>query len=128
VVFTDLDPSAPATTSPIIIGQVIRESIGFSGALMSDDISMGALTGTIAERTRAAIAAGCDLVLHCNGRFEEMLAVAEAAPPLDGAAARRTAAALAARRPPVEIDETLARTQFSTLMTRAGTGERMAVS
>src|SRR5262245_4360632 len=67
VVFTDLDPGAPATTSPTIIGQVIRESIGFSGALMSDDISMGALTGSIPERTRAALAAGCDLVLHCNG-------------------------------------------------------------
>src|SRR5215813_1704287 len=59
VVFTDLDPGAPATTSPTIIGQVIRESIGFSGALMSDDISMGALTGSIPERTRAALAAGC---------------------------------------------------------------------
>jgi beta-N-acetylhexosaminidase len=128
VVFTDLDPSAPATTSPTIIGQVIRDSIGFSGALMSDDISMGALTGTIVERTRAAIVAGCDLVLHCNGRFEEMLAVAESSPPLGGAAARRTAAALAARRAPAEIDEAAARTQFSTLMTRAGMGERMAVS
>src|SRR5829696_1305111 len=56
VVFTDLDPSAPATTSPNMIGQVIRESIGFCGVLMSDDISMGALTGTIGGRTRAAIA------------------------------------------------------------------------
>ncbi|MFL5000537.1 MAG: beta-N-acetylhexosaminidase [Xanthobacteraceae bacterium] len=128
VVFTDLDPSAPATTSPIMIGQVIRESIGFCGVLMSDDISMGALTGTIGGRTRAAIAAGCDLVLHCNGRFEEMLAVAEESPLLDGAAARRTAAAIAARRSPSEIDEAAARAEFSALMTRAGTGARMAVS
>jgi beta-N-acetylhexosaminidase len=128
VVFTDLDPSAPATTSPTIIGRVIRESIGFCGALMSDDISMGALTDTIAERTRAAIAAGCDLVLHCNGRFEEMLAVAEQAPPLDGAAARRTAAALAARRSPTDIDETAARAEFCSLMARVGTGARTAVS
>jgi beta-N-acetylhexosaminidase len=128
VVFTDLDPSAPATASPTIIGQVIRESIGFGGALMSDDISMGALSGTIAERTRAALAAGCDLVLHCNGRFDEMLAVAEHAPRLGGACARRTAAALAARRPPAELDEAAARAQFSALMTRAATAARMVVS
>jgi beta-N-acetylhexosaminidase len=128
VVFTDLDPSAPATTSPTIIGQVIRESIGFGGVLMSDDISMGALTGSIAERTRAAIAAGCDLVLHCNGRFEEMLAVAGEAPPLGGAAARRTAAALAARRAPADIDEAAMRAQFSALMMRAGTAAGMVVS
>src|SRR5262249_47716364 len=122
VVFTDLDPGAPATTSPTIIGQVIRESIGFSGALMSDDISMGALTGSIPERTRAALAAGCDLVLHCNGALDEMRAVAEAAPRLAGHSARRAAAALAARRAAAEIDEPAARAEFSALMTRAGAG------
>ena len=60
--------------------QVIRESIGFEGLLMSDDVSMDALSGSIAERTRAAVAAGCDVVLHCNGRMDEMAAVASAVP------------------------------------------------
>src|SRR5262249_3297434 len=72
VVFTALDPGFPATTSTIMIGQVIRGFIGFSGALMSDDVSMGALSGPIAERVRQSLAAGCDLVLHCNGKLAEM--------------------------------------------------------
>jgi len=118
VVFTALDPVAPATNSPIIIEQVIRGSIGFAGALMSDDISMGALTGTIGERTRAAIAAGCDLVLHCNGQLDEMRLVAEAAPTLSGAAERRTVLALASRRAPAAIDHADARGEFSALMGR----------
>src|SRR6202163_1700919 len=66
VVFTALDPELPATTSPTIIAQVIRGFIGFDGLLMSDDISMGALSGTLEDRTRAALAAGCDMALHCN--------------------------------------------------------------
>ena len=64
---------------------------------MSDDISMGALSGSIAERTRASLAAGCDLVLHCNGKIDEMRAVAAEAPELAGEAARRADAALAVR-------------------------------
>jgi beta-N-acetylhexosaminidase len=113
VVFTSLDPTAPATTSATIMRQVIRDSIGFSGALMSDDISMGALTGTIGERTQAAIAAGCDLVLHCNGRLEEMRAVASAAPRLAGVAADRAAAALRMRRAPGAIDTHAAHAELS---------------
>jgi beta-N-acetylhexosaminidase len=70
------------------VRDVIRDSIGFQGLLMSDDISMGALSGSVGERTSAAIAAGCDLVLHCNGEMPEMLAVAAEAPLLAGAAAR----------------------------------------
>jgi beta-N-acetylhexosaminidase len=121
VVFTTVDPTAPATTSPIIITQVIRESIGFSGALMSDDVSMGALTGTIAERTRAALRAGCDLVLHCNGRLDEMRAVAAEAQALSGAAARRTAAALAARKQPSAVDVAAARASFAAMMAERAT-------
>jgi beta-N-acetylhexosaminidase len=83
---------------------------------MSDDISMGALSGSIAERTRAALVAGCDLVLHCNGRLDEMRAVAAEAPELSGAAARRAATALAARRPPSAIDLPAARREFAALM------------
>jgi beta-N-acetylhexosaminidase len=116
VVFTTIDPTAPATTSPTIMRQVIRDSLGFAGALMTDDISMGALTGTIGERTRAALAAGCDLVLHCNGRLDEMRAVAAEAPSLEGDAARRCAAALRMRRPPSDIDPEAMRAEFSTMM------------
>ena len=72
VVFSALDPAQPATTSATIIRQVIRGVIGFQGLLMSDDVSMNALAGSIAERTRAIVNAGCDMVLHCNGKLDEM--------------------------------------------------------
>jgi beta-N-acetylhexosaminidase len=116
VVFTSLDPALPATTSATIIGQVIRGFIGFDGLLMSDDLSMGALSGTLAERTRAALAAGCDMALHCNGDLREMEAVAGAAPELAGQAARRADAALAARRPPMPLDRAAARSEFARMM------------
>ena len=76
VVFSAIDPDAPATTSVTMVQQVIRGLIGFQGLLMSDDVSMGALSGTLAERSRASLAAGCDVVLHCNGDLAEMQAVA----------------------------------------------------
>src|SRR5215813_3942426 len=121
VVFTALDPGLPATTSTIMIGQVIRGFIGFSGALMSDDVSMGALSGPIAERVRQALAAGCDLILHCNGEFTEMQEVAANCPELGGAALQRTARALASRRPPETIDIEAARAEFAQLVSgRAG--------
>jgi len=72
--------------------------------LMTDDISMGALSGSISERARAAFGAGCDILLHCNGRLEEMHAVAAEAPVLAGDAQRRAMAALASRRKPIECD------------------------
>ncbi|HML09084.1 MAG TPA: beta-N-acetylhexosaminidase [Xanthobacteraceae bacterium] len=119
VVFTAIDPVAPATVSTTIVRDVIRGSIGFNGLLMSDDISMGALSGSIDERARAAIAAGCDLVLHCNGDMSEMLAVAAEAPLLAAEAARRAAAALAMKRPPVPIDIAARRAEFLSLMVGA---------
>jgi beta-N-acetylhexosaminidase len=119
VVFTALDPDLPATTSPIMIAQVIREFIGFGGALMSDDVSMGALSGSVAERARAAVAAGCDLVLHCNGRLAEMQAVAGATAPLSGGAAARTEAALRSRRQPNDFDLAAARSAFTATMAGA---------
>jgi beta-N-acetylhexosaminidase len=112
VVFTAIDPVAPATISPTIVQGVIRDSIGFEGLLMSDDISMGALSGSIAERTRAAIAAGCDVVLHCNGEMAQMRAVAAEAPVLAGDARRRADAALAAKKPPAPIDLAASRAAF----------------
>ena len=116
VVFTAIDPVAPATVSATIVRDVIRDSIGFKGLLMTDDISMGALSGSLGERTRAAIAAGCDLVLHCNGELPEMLAVAAETPSLAGEAARRSTAALAARKQPTPFDPAAGRAEFNRLM------------
>jgi beta-N-acetylhexosaminidase len=119
VVFTAIDPIAPATISATIVRDVIRDSIGFTGLLMSDDISMGALSGSIAERTRAAIAAGCDVVLHCNGELAEMVDVAAAAPLLAGEAARRAQAALGSKKPPATIDLAARRAEFLAMMADA---------
>lgn len=116
VVFTAIDPVSPATTSAKMIRNVIRDGIGFRGLLMSDDISMGALSGSLRERTRAALAAGCDMALHCNGNLDEMREVAAESPLLAGEAARRAEAALAARHAPKEIDSAAARAQFAALM------------
>jgi beta-N-acetylhexosaminidase len=124
VVFTAIDPALPVTTSPTMIGQVIRGFIGFDGVLMTDDLSMGALSGTLDERTQAALAAGCDIALHCNGNLAEMEAVAAAAPVLAGTGARRAAAALAARRAPAPLDRAAARTEFARMMALSGTGSR----
>lgn len=95
VVYSAIDPIRPATTSPGVIRRAIRGAIGFDGLLMSDDISMKALDGAMEDRTRDALAAGCDVVLHCNGDLAEMEAVAGGARELSGKAARRAAAALA---------------------------------
>jgi beta-N-acetylhexosaminidase len=121
VVFTALDPGFPATTSAIMISQVIRGFIGFEGALMSDDVSMGALAGPIAERVRRSLVAGCDLVLHCNGNFAEMQEVAANCPELSGAALERTARAVASRTVPQALDTGAARAEFTELVSgRAG--------
>jgi beta-N-acetylhexosaminidase len=128
VVYSAIDPLQPATTSAVMIGDVIRDSIGFAGALMSDDVSMGALSGTIAERTRAALAAGCDLVLHCNGNLDEMRAVASETPVLSGLAGKRAAAALAARRPASDIDLSAERKRFAGLMDSVAVATRVAGS
>jgi beta-N-acetylhexosaminidase len=113
VVFSAFDPVAPATTSVTMVRQVIRGFIGFRGLLMTDDISMNALSGTIAERSHAALAAGCDVVLHCNGDMREMEAVAAEAPKLSGDSAVRADAALAARSAPEEFDTHAARQIFA---------------
>ncbi len=121
VVFTALDPGLPATTSATMISQVIRGFIGFSGALMTDDVSMGALAGPIAQRVRQSLAAGCDLVLHCNGNLAEMREVAANCPELGGAARERTERALASRCSPQAIDLEAARAEFTELVSgRAG--------
>jgi beta-N-acetylhexosaminidase len=121
VVFSALDPAHPATTSATIIEQVIRGVIGFQGLLMSDDVSMNALSGSIAERTQAIFAAGCDVVLHCNGKLDEMREVAAQTPELTGKALERAKQALASRRAPQPFDRMAARVELDALITRAGT-------
>jgi beta-N-acetylhexosaminidase len=120
VVFSALDPAQPATTSATIIRQVIRGVIGFQGLLMSDDVSMNALAGSIAERTRAIVAAGCDMVLHCNGKLDEMREVARETPELSGEALKRAGRALASRRAPQAFDRLAARAELDALIDRAG--------
>ncbi|TKT73380.1 beta-N-acetylhexosaminidase [Afipia massiliensis] len=120
VVFSALDPAQPATTSATIIEQVIRGTIGFQGLLMSDDVSMNALQGSIAERTRASFAAGCDVVLHCNGKLDEMRQVAGETPMLAGEALARADCALASRRTPQPFDRGAARAELDRLIDRAG--------
>ena len=117
VVYAAFDKGRPATTSPVVIGEVIRRRIGFGGLLLTDDLSMNALSGSLTERAEAAFAAGCDMALHCNGRLAEMRQVAAAAPTLTGEAAGRAAAALACLRPatkPGNLDE--ARGRFSAMI------------
>ncbi len=95
VVFEAIDPSAPATTSRKVFRRIIRGELRYDGLVMTDDLSMKALSGDFAERASAAYAAGCDMILHCNGVMDEMARVAEAARLLAGAAGRRAKAALA---------------------------------
>jgi beta-N-acetylhexosaminidase len=119
VVFSAIDPVAPATTSVTMVREVIRGFIGFQGLLMSDDISMGALTGTLAQRAQAALAAGCDLVLHCNGDLAEMSAIAAVVPELAGEALARSDAALAQRSAPEDFDLEAARALFARMIAGA---------
>ena len=93
VVYSALDGDNPATLSAEVIGRTIRGDIGFDGLLISDDLSMKALAGDFGDRARAALAAGCDVVLHCNGDPDEMTAVADAVGGLSVAATARVAAA-----------------------------------
>ena len=120
VVFSALDPALPATTSATIIEQVIRGVIGFQGLLMSDDLSMNALAGSMAERTRAVFASGCDMVLHCNGTIAEMAEVARETPELSGKALERAGRALASRKAPQPFDRLKARAELDALVDRAG--------
>lgn len=96
ILFKAWDADRPATLSPTIIADVIRGEIGFDGLLMSDDIAMEALSGPLAERAKAALAAGVDIVLHCSGEVEDNEKLAEALPPISDVAAARLKGAMAA--------------------------------
>jgi beta-N-acetylhexosaminidase len=89
IVYSAIDPRAPATLSARVIAEVIRGEVGFDGVLISDDLSMRALGGGLGERTRQALAAGCDLALHCNGDPAEMEEVVSAARPISALTAVR---------------------------------------
>ncbi|MEM9341511.1 MAG: glycoside hydrolase family 3 N-terminal domain-containing protein [Pseudomonadota bacterium] len=115
VVFTAIDPEHPATTSRAV-QRIIREDIGFDGLLMTDDLSMDALGGSMADRTRAALLAGCDVILHCNGEMVEMEAVAEEAGHLTPEGAGRAGRALAAREAAAPIDIAAAEAELDALL------------
>jgi beta-N-acetylhexosaminidase len=97
ILYAAWDKERPATLSRTVIGEVIRDAIGFDGLLLSDDLEMAALAGSFGERAQRALAAGCDLVLHGSGRLEESREVAEAIHPIGEAAAERLARAIPAR-------------------------------
>jgi beta-N-acetylhexosaminidase len=122
VVYTALDPALPATLSPAVLAAIRGPEIGFEGLLMSDDLGMGALGGPLAARAQAALAAGCDLVLHCSGDPDENAAVADAAGGLSPAAAARAARALAARRPPDPVDIPALAAELESLRRGGGDG------
>jgi beta-N-acetylhexosaminidase len=109
----------PATLSRRVISGIIRGEIGFDGVLISDDLSMGALGGSLGERTRRALAAGCDLVLHCNGRLEEMEEVVAASTPITDEASARLVRGDALRASPTEFDREEAERRFDALLAGA---------
>ncbi|HEY5337869.1 MAG TPA: glycoside hydrolase family 3 N-terminal domain-containing protein [Rhizomicrobium sp.] len=104
VVYEAIDAQRPATTSPKMIRDVIRGEIGFDGLLMSDDLSMNALSGSLDHRAKASLFAGCDVVLHCNGKLDEMREIATELKPLEDIHLKRADAALAHLSQPEEFD------------------------
>lgn len=104
VVYAAIDSEHTATQSRDVVDGVIRGAIGFDGLLMTDDLSMQALEGSLKQRGERALAAGCELLMHCNGQMAEMVEVAHAAPALGGRAAERAATALEARHRPNVFD------------------------
>lgn len=118
VVYDALDAENPATVSAPVVAY-LRSALGFGGLLMTDDIGMNALGGSMAERSARARAAGCDVVLHCSGDLAEMEAVAGAAGALEGVARRRARAALEARQTPAAIDIAALEAEFDALSNAA---------
>lgn len=120
IVYTAIDAERPATLSQRVIGEVIRASIGFDGLLLTDDLSMRALGSSLGERAAAALAAGCDVVLHCNGEMAEMTEVAAAVAPLTVAARGRWERARSARGAPQAIDRAALEARFRALLAGEG--------
>lgn len=114
VLYTALDARNPGTVSPAVLGY-LRQTLGFDGLLMTDDIVMNALGGPMQQRAERSRAAGCDLVLHCSGDLAEMTAIAQGAGLLEGTAALRAERALAARKPPIDVDIAALEAEFEAL-------------
>ncbi len=114
VVFSAIDPENPATTSGKVIEEVIRREIGFEGLLMSDDTSMKALSGDFPSKAAAILAAGCDIVLHCNGEMDEMAGIASRTGGLEGVSLERAKRALSSIDGRDTADEAEVRAEFAT--------------
>jgi beta-N-acetylhexosaminidase len=125
IVYSAIDPRAPATLSARVIAEVIRGEVGFDGVLISDDLSMRALGGGLGERTRQALAAGCDLALHCNGDPAEMEEVVSAARPISALTAARLGRGEVVRRGSAAkgFDRGEAEAQFDALLGGAPNSE-----
>lgn len=117
VVYEAIDPDNPATLSAKVIGDIIRGSIGFQGLLITDDLSMGALSGTLAGRASGALAAGVDLALHCTGELAEMQEIAAVLQPADRQLVEKTEAALALIANPLAHDAQQIIERYNDLMT-----------
>jgi beta-N-acetylhexosaminidase len=116
VVYTAIDPAAPGTLSKAVVSDIIRGHIGFDGLLMTDDLSMKALTGDFRARAERAIAAGCDMVLHCNGDLAEARPVAEGAPELAGRPLERAERALSCVREIAPFDMAAGAAEFDAVL------------
>jgi beta-N-acetylhexosaminidase len=121
-VFSAIDPMNPATTSRTVIRDIIRGRIGFDGLLFCDDVSMNALAGDHRERGKAIFDAGCDIVLHCSGRMDDMRAIADVSPLLAGKARERVGRVLAMNKAPEPLDRTAAREEFVSMTGAAWVG------
>jgi beta-N-acetylhexosaminidase len=119
IVYQAYDVTAPLTLSAPAIDRAIRGAIGFDGVLLSDDVSMQALAGDVGARAAAALAAGCDVVLHCNGDMEEMRAIAREVGPLSTSAHARLARAASALPAPGALDPGTARARLDSLLAAA---------
>ncbi|MGH6785701.1 MAG: beta-N-acetylhexosaminidase [Novosphingobium sp.] len=98
LLFTAWDAERPATQSPFIVAEIIRKRIGFGGLLLTDDLDMEALSGTVPERAERAVAAGCDIALNCWGKMADMVGICERLPAMNSGTAARLERALAVTR------------------------------
>jgi beta-N-acetylhexosaminidase len=119
VVYEAIDPRRPATTSARVIKEVIRGEIGFEGLLFSDDLSMHALDGALGARAKAALAAGCDVAIHCNGKMDEMKDVAASVKPLAGPSLKRAEAAVARLADPTKVEIAAAEARLTAMLEQA---------
>ena len=122
VVYEAIDAKAPATVSRAVTDGVIRGEIGFEGVLLSDDLSMEALEGSLPERAEAVLAGGCDVALHCSGKLDEMEAVADACGAMSETAMARLARGLGMRRKPEPVDPAVLERRIDRLLGGGGRG------